>query len=535
MDLDALLARRPQLALVDELAHTNAAGQPPPEALHRRRGAARRRHRRLHDAQRPARREPQHRRGADHARARARDGARRHPRSRRRHRGDRHRARRPDPAAARGQGLRAAPGRTGAPALLLARQSHGAARARPAAHGAARRRPAARAHAVQRHRRPLGGRGARAGLRRRGRRHGRPGAPRQARRRPAARARRGAVYVETGRSLALERGRARRHRGGAAPRRAARRGAGHRADRRPPRRATTCWITPGRTTSTHILDRQDQARRAGSSGSTARWCSTWCAAPATSASTSSPCATTATARAPARGVRDERPSSRPTPARPRLVAAALGVAEADPAAARRHQHRPRVPHRRRRHRHLVGALSLALRRGAVDAGLQLLLPAAALHLHRRRSLQRRGAVLLHACRGAGLQPHRARAQPGDDRPRPRPHHRGALRLLAQARRLRRHRRRALGHGLPDRLHARGSRRGAAARGGASRRARRLPAGGRARGQGPRRRAMVVGAQRAGRARRRHLARRAALFRAAAHLARARRRGGPRCRQARRRC
>src|SRR3977135_4401394 len=31
MDLDALIARRPQIALVDELAHTNAAGSRPPQ------------------------------------------------------------------------------------------------------------------------------------------------------------------------------------------------------------------------------------------------------------------------------------------------------------------------------------------------------------------------------------------------------------------------------------------------------------------------------------------------------------------------
>ena len=31
MDLDALLARRPQLALVDELAHTNAPGSRHPK------------------------------------------------------------------------------------------------------------------------------------------------------------------------------------------------------------------------------------------------------------------------------------------------------------------------------------------------------------------------------------------------------------------------------------------------------------------------------------------------------------------------
>ena len=60
-DLDAALARRPTLLLVDELAHTNAAGLAPRQALAGRDGAARRRHRRLHHAQRAARREPQRR------------------------------------------------------------------------------------------------------------------------------------------------------------------------------------------------------------------------------------------------------------------------------------------------------------------------------------------------------------------------------------------------------------------------------------------------------------------------------------------
>ena len=40
MDLDAIIARRPQLVLVDELAHTNAPGSRHPEALSRCRGAA---------------------------------------------------------------------------------------------------------------------------------------------------------------------------------------------------------------------------------------------------------------------------------------------------------------------------------------------------------------------------------------------------------------------------------------------------------------------------------------------------------------
>ena len=43
MDVDAVLARRPQVALVDELAHTNVPGLPQRQALAGHRGAARRR------------------------------------------------------------------------------------------------------------------------------------------------------------------------------------------------------------------------------------------------------------------------------------------------------------------------------------------------------------------------------------------------------------------------------------------------------------------------------------------------------------
>ncbi len=75
-DIDAALKRRPQLILVDELAHTNVPGSRHPEALPGCRGAAGCRHRRLHHRQHPAHREPERRGGADHARARARGRAR---------------------------------------------------------------------------------------------------------------------------------------------------------------------------------------------------------------------------------------------------------------------------------------------------------------------------------------------------------------------------------------------------------------------------------------------------------------------------
>ena len=71
MDVDAVLARRPDVALVDELAHTNAPGLAQREALAGRRGAARRGHRRDLDGQHPAPRIAQRRRRRDHRRRRS--------------------------------------------------------------------------------------------------------------------------------------------------------------------------------------------------------------------------------------------------------------------------------------------------------------------------------------------------------------------------------------------------------------------------------------------------------------------------------
>ena len=93
-DLDAALARRPGVLIVDELAHTQRARQPPRQALAGRARAARRRHRRAHHRQRPARREPERRGRADHRRRGARDRARRDRGSRRRDRAGRPRPRR---------------------------------------------------------------------------------------------------------------------------------------------------------------------------------------------------------------------------------------------------------------------------------------------------------------------------------------------------------------------------------------------------------------------------------------------------------
>ena len=82
MDVDAILARAPEVALVDELAHTNVPGLAQREAVAGRRGAARGRDRRHLHRQHPASRVPERRRRAHHRRAAARDDPRRgRPRS----------------------------------------------------------------------------------------------------------------------------------------------------------------------------------------------------------------------------------------------------------------------------------------------------------------------------------------------------------------------------------------------------------------------------------------------------------------------
>ena len=103
MDVDAVIARAPELALIDELAHTNAPGHAQREALAGHRGGARRRHRRHLDRQRPAPREPQRRDLRAHRGPRARDVPR--PGARRGRRG---RARRPDARGAAGAPARPA-------------------------------------------------------------------------------------------------------------------------------------------------------------------------------------------------------------------------------------------------------------------------------------------------------------------------------------------------------------------------------------------------------------------------------------------
>ena len=121
MDLDAVLRRRPSVALVDELAHTNVPGSPPREAMAGRRGAPRRRHRRDLDGQHPAPRIAQRRRRADHRGPPAGDRARRRGAGGRPDRAGRHDARRAAPAHGPRQHLRRRQDRRGARQLLPAR------------------------------------------------------------------------------------------------------------------------------------------------------------------------------------------------------------------------------------------------------------------------------------------------------------------------------------------------------------------------------------------------------------------------------
>ena len=124
-----VIRRKPELALVDELAHTNLPEARNRQALRGHRRDPRRRHRRHLDRQHPAPREPQRRGLRAHRRPRARDVPRPHPR-----RGRRGRARRPGArgaagAAAERQGLPGGARRHGAHELLPARQPRRAARA----------------------------------------------------------------------------------------------------------------------------------------------------------------------------------------------------------------------------------------------------------------------------------------------------------------------------------------------------------------------------------------------------------------------
>ena len=175
-DLDAAsaapprdLAGRRARALEPRRRRAAAAAR---EALAGHRGTARRRHQRLDDRQRPAPREPQRPRRADHRRAAARDHPGPHLRRGRRSRADRPAAGRPARAAQGRQGLSAGAGRrrpsiaSSASRNLLALRELALRRTADRVDAAARARVAHRPDlAAVARARPPAGRG-RAGLRR---------------------------------------------------------------------------------------------------------------------------------------------------------------------------------------------------------------------------------------------------------------------------------------------------------------------------------------------------------------------------------
>ena len=202
--------------------------------------------------------------------------------------------------------------------------------------------------------------------------------------------------------------------------------------------------------------RQVRRARAGSRSCTARSCTTWCGGPATSASTSSP------ARRPARERRcrrrRRRPDARqaasircPTSSRLLAVALALGIGKADAAPARHRERRSRVSDGHRRRRGALRPVAVAAGQRGSLALLQLLLPAAGLHLHDHRSHQRRGLRAVHASSpwSSPISPRAGAAQTVTAHGAG-AHDRIALRLQPQARGRRHARRRAVGHRLPDR-------------------------------------------------------------------------------------
>ena len=164
MDLDGLLERKPELVLVDELAHTNAPG-----SKHAKRWQD---VEELLDAginvistdQPAAPRVAQRRGGGDHRGRPARDGARPGGPGRRPVGAGRHGPRGPAPEAGPRQRLPARTHRRGPGQLLPHRQSHRTARAGPPLGGRPGRRGAQRLPRTPQHRRAVGDQGAGGGV-----------------------------------------------------------------------------------------------------------------------------------------------------------------------------------------------------------------------------------------------------------------------------------------------------------------------------------------------------------------------------------
>ena len=144
MDTEAVIARKPAVVLVDELAHTNVPGSKHEKRAAGHRGDPAGRDRRDHHRQHPAPRVPQRRGGADHRRPPAGDGARRGGAHRRPDPAGRHVARGAAPPDGARQHLQAREHRRLADVVLPGRQPDRAARAGPAVAGRPGRRRARR-------------------------------------------------------------------------------------------------------------------------------------------------------------------------------------------------------------------------------------------------------------------------------------------------------------------------------------------------------------------------------------------------------
>ena len=449
-------------------AHQRAR-QPPSQALPRRRGTAGRRHRRLHDPQHPAHREPERRGGADHPHPRARDGARLHLRPRRRRRAGRPHARRSDPAAEGGQGLRPEAGRARARALLLACQPDGAARAGAAPHRRARRRAAARP-TCRRTPSPARGRPASAcssaSARTRARRascatpSGSPTACTRRGPRSTSRRRRSLQLTEEERdriadTLRLAQSARRRSRHTSRQRRAHRR-------RRARLRA--------RATTSPRSSSANRRARAGSRSCTARSCTTSCGGAGNIsvhviagdevAGEPIPKKTSSTAAA-AEAVR-----SAPLRAwRWLAVAVALGVGKMLEPLARHREHRSRLPHGRRRRRSPLRPVAVAVRQRRRGARATISFSLPPLSTPSPSPIRRTSSPSSSSRWWRSSSPTSPRACACRRWQRwPGPDDRIALCLQPQARRRGHARRCALGDRLSDRADAQGARRPAAARG-----------------------------------------------------------------------
>ena len=117
------------------------------------------------------------------------------------------------------------------------------------------------------------------------------------------------------------------------------------------------------------------------------------------------------------------------------------------------EHRPRLPHRRRRRRSALRPVAFAARECRIGTVLQFLLHRALLHLRHRRSAERHCCPVLRHRGGGGVQCRGAGANPCRNRHGAGPRHRVALCLQPQAFRRRHARRRALGECLSSCTHA----------------------------------------------------------------------------------